>query len=118
MKFGTVEYDLMQKNEPYKRTRFARGKKSSKSKPEEKKKNKKQTTINVTSSDQATSSNNSAQIMQPQVPPNWIKPSQTGSHSYDESVHEINKRLEATLVITTTFSKKLFLKKKKLSNIY
>lgn len=117
MKFGTVEYDLMQKKEPYKRTRFARGKKSSKSKPEEKK-NKKQTTINVTSSDQATSSNNSAQIMQPQVPPNWIKPSQTGSHSYDESVHEINKRLEATLVITTTFSKKLFLKKKKLSNIY
>lgn len=113
MKFGTVEYDLMQKKEPYKRTRFVgKGKKSSKSKPEERN-NKKQTT-NVTSNE-ATSSNNSDQIMQPQVPPNWIKPSQTGSHSYDESVHEINKRLEATLVITT-FSKSYFYKK--LSNIY
>lgn len=89
MKFGTVEYDLMQKKEPYKRIRVF----DKKAKREDRKTKKPAKAEMERKREKPTD-----KCLYPQPPPNWTKPTKTGSQSYDESVHEINKRLESTLV--------------------
>lgn len=88
MKFGTFEWDLMQKNEPYKRISFGGKKKVKKTTKEGTSK------MPERSNDGDVESKN----VGPKLPPDWVKTTQTGSQSYDETVHGINCQMKETIV--------------------
>ncbi len=93
MGYGTLEYEIMSKtsskkdinkNGNFKRNKFYNKKKFwAKSKEDE--------VVKVESEE-------NCMVMYPQLPDNWVKKTETGEPSYDETVREINRQLKRTIV--------------------
>jgi hypothetical protein len=96
MKFGTVEYDLMQKQEPYKRIPFPK-----KSKDAQKPPVRKDLRRPERKNEKADSSETMA--IYPQLPANWVRPSASGDASFDRTAQEIEDKLKRTIVSFSSF---------------
>jgi hypothetical protein len=91
MKFGTLEYDLMNKKEPYKRMSFKKKKKFVD--------NKSKISDNGSKKSNETLVNKDVTIFGPLLPENWVRPSSlTGDKSIDNTAQEIENKLKRTIV--------------------
>ena len=89
MKFGTAEYDLFQKKEPYDIVSFKKkGNKSGKMNSQFKNKTKFEKEMRE----------KTIHPPDPSVLPSCVIPLQTASQSYDSSIDQIRKQLDATQV--------------------
>lgn len=88
MGFGTPEYDATLKSD------F----KHFKPKPHKNKKNNFKGKLTPKNESPEALDEKDPMVKYPELPENWVKPSMTGSLSYDETVNEISKQLKRTIV--------------------
>ena len=99
MGYGTLEHEIMSKASP--QISF-----KAKKVYKEKWQKKKNSYWSKDKDNKVIDANEECPIVKyPQLPDNWLKKTDNGEASYEETVHEINKKLKQTIVSQTSLIK-------------